>query len=62
MIGPSDAGIAKVKDFYRKVLYFKHQDYSVLIQIKDVLEQFVNRHREFQNVTVQFDFDPMNGF
>ncbi|MEY8389946.1 primosomal protein N' [Lachnospiraceae bacterium] len=62
VIGPSDAGIAKVKDIYRKVLYFKHQDYSVLIQIKDVLEQFVNRHREFQNVMVQFDFDPVNGF
>ena len=62
MIGPSDAGVAKVKDVYRKVLYFKHQDYSVLIQIKDVLEQFISRHKEFANVMIQFDFDPMNGF
>lgn len=62
MIGPAEASVAKVKDIYRKVLYFKHEDYSVLVQIKDVLEQFVNRHREFRDVVIQFDFDPMNGF
>lgn len=62
LIGPADAAVAKVKDVYRKVLYFKHQEYGTLVQIKDVLEQFVNRHREFKNVSVQFDFDPMNGF
>ena len=62
MIGPAEASVAKVKDVYRKVLYFKHEDYSVLVQIKDVLEQFVNRHREFRDVMIQFDFDPMNGF
>ena len=62
LIGPADAAVAKVKDIYRKVLYFKHQEYGTLVQIKDVLEQFVNRHREFKNVSVQFDFDPMNGF
>lgn len=62
MIGPGDAAVLKVKDIYRKVLYFKHENYQVLVQIKDVLEQFVNRHREFGNVSVQFDFDPMNGF
>lgn len=62
MIGPTDAAVAKVKDIYRRVLYFKHQEYRALIQIKDVLEQFINGHREFRNVAVQFDFDPMNGF
>ena len=62
LIGPADAAVAKVKDVYRRVLYFKHQEYGTLVQIKDVLEQFVNRHREFKNVSVQFDFDPMNGF
>ena len=62
MIGPTDAAVAKVKDVYRRVLYFKHQEYQTLVQIKDVLEQFIFRHREFRNVSVQFDFDPMNGF
>ena len=62
LIGPADAAVAKVKDVYRRVLYFKHQEYQTLVQIKDVLEQFIFRHREFRNVSVQFDFDPMNGF
>lgn len=62
LIGPTDAAVAKVKDIYRRVLYFKHQEYQTLVQIKDVLEQFIFRHREFRNVSVQFDFDPMNGF
>ncbi len=62
MIGPSDASVARVKDIYRRVLYFKHENYSVLIQMKDVLEQFISQHREFGNVIIQFDFDPMNGF
>lgn len=62
MIGPADAVVAKLKDVYRRVLYFKHQEYQVLVQIKDVLEQFINRHREFRNVAVQFDFDPMSQF
>ena len=61
-IGPADAPVAKVKDIYKKVIYFKSGDYSQLVKIKDALEIFVNRHREFSNVMIQFDFNPMNGF
>lgn len=62
IIGPANAAVAKVKDIYKKVIYFKHADYQELVRVKDVLEQFVSRHREFANVTIQFDFNPMNGF
>lgn len=62
MIGPADAAVAKLKDVYRRVLYFKHPKYQTLVRMKDVLEEFVNCHREFRNVTVQFDFDPVNGW
>ncbi len=62
MIGPADAAVAKVNDIYKKVIYFKHKDYSMLVRIKNALEEFVGKHREFQNVTIQFDFNPMNGF
>lgn len=61
-IGPADASVAKVKDIYKKVIYFKHAEYEQLVKIKDALELFVNRHREFGNVIIQFDFDPMGGF
>lgn len=62
MIGPANAAVAKVKDIYRKVIYFKHADYGELVNIKNVLEQFISRHREFANIAVQFDFNPMGGF
>lgn len=62
MIGPADPPVAKVNDIYKKVIYFKHEDYAMLVRVKDVLEQFVEKHREFEGVTIQFDFDPMNGF
>ncbi len=62
VIGPANAAVAKVKDIYKKVIYFKHEDYQELVKIKDVLEKFVSSHREFASVTIQFDFNPMNGF
>lgn len=62
MVGPADAAVAKISDVYRKVLYFKHKDYRTLVHIKDVLEEFTGRHREFESVTIQFDFNPMYGF
>ncbi len=62
VIGPASPPVAKLKDIYRKVMYFKHGGYEELVGIKDVLEQFVGRHREFAKVSVQFDFDPMGGF
>lgn len=62
VVGPADASVAKVKDIYKKVIYFKHADYQELVRIKDVLELFVSSHREFAKVMIQFDFNPMNGF
>jgi primosomal protein N' (replication factor Y) len=62
MIGPADAAVARVKDVYKKVLYFKHPQYQMLVRVKDALELFIQKHREFQAVTIQFDFDPMSGF
>ncbi len=62
VIGPANAAVAKVKDVYKKVVYFKDERYGELVRVKDAVEQFVSSHREFSNVTVQFDFDPMAGF
>ena len=62
MIGPADAAVAKVNDIYKKVIYLKHEDHAVLVRIKDVLEEFIGKHREFETVAIQFDIDPMNGF
>lgn len=61
LIGPAEAAIPKVNDIYRRVLYLKACDYEVLVQAKECIEQLLNA-QPMRNVSVQFDFNPMNGF
>ncbi|MCM1201571.1 MAG: primosomal protein N' [Bacteroides fragilis] len=61
MIGPAPAAISKINDLYRHMLYLKHSDYEVLVQIKDMLEAY-GREQDLKNQSVQFDFDPMNTY
>ncbi len=60
VIGPSDAGIAKINDIYRKVIYLKHVSYDYLTQIKDDIEIFIKENPVEKETLVQFDFNPMN--
>ena len=62
LVGPADATIAKVNDIYRKVVYIKTKDYQNLVRLKDRLEHYMKENKDFQNVSVQFDFNPMSGF
>lgn len=39
VLGPSDAGIAKVQDIYRKQIYVKHPDEAVLRRIRDYVNE-----------------------
>lgn len=59
VMGPAAAGIAKIKDIYRFVLYYKHQKYDTLIQVKNCIEEYLERHKEW-DALVSFDFDPLN--
>ena len=61
VIGPAEAAVSRINDLYRHVLYVKHADYQMLVQVKDMLELFC-RDRELKNQTVQYDFDPMNTY
>ena len=62
MVGPADATIARVNDIYRKVIYIKTKDYQNLVLLKDRLEYYIKDNKDFGQVSVQFDFNPMNGF
>ncbi len=62
LVGPADAAIARVNDVYRKVIYIKTKDYEHLVLLKNKLEYYMKDNREFQHVSVQFDFNPMSGF
>lgn len=61
-IGPADAGISKVNDIHRKVIYFKTKKYKSLVELKDYVDCYVRDNVRFNNISVQFDFNPMSGF
>ena len=60
IIGPASPGIGKVQDIYRKVIYLKTAKYDTLIKMKDKLERYIEVNRGFDNMRIQFDFNPMN--
>ncbi len=61
VIGPTEALIPRVNDIYRRALYVKCGDYERLVCAKDEMERLL-RARTWQRTSVQFDFNPMNGF
>ena len=63
VIGPAEPALAKVKDLYRKVLYIKHRDYQVLVDVKNCVEEWLrdDETREINSgINVFYDFNPMN--
>lgn len=57
-VGPSPAGISKVKDVFRFVLYYKCEKYDTLIQVRDLLEKAPELNRK--DILIDYDYDPLN--
>ena len=55
VLGPTDAPLAKVKDIYRKIIYVKCSEHSVLCGIKDRLEEFKNKDIVYKDCGVHFE-------
>ena len=60
IIGPTSPHVGKVNDVYRRIIYLKHAEYDVLIDMKNKLEKYIEINPGFQSMRIQFDFDPMN--
>ncbi|MGN0170755.1 MAG: primosomal protein N' [Lachnospiraceae bacterium] len=61
LLGPVDARVRKLQDVFRKAVYIKASDYARLLEIKNKIECFREK-TGYQDGSVSFDFDPMNGF
>ena len=61
LVGPAPAGIRKINDIFRQVFMLKASKEDVLITIKDILEVEIEKNKIGQ-VSVMFDFDPINPF
>ena len=59
IVGPAPASIGRINDIFRFVFYVKCAKYDKLVQIKDLLEEEMQK-RQSADELVQFDFNPMN--
>lgn len=62
IIGPTSPSVGKVNDIYRRVIYLKHAQYDVLVDMKNKLEKYIEINSGYQSMRVQFDFNPMKIF
>ncbi len=63
VLGPAPAGIGKIKDQYRFVIYVKSENLEELIRAKDVMTEKVEyAGRQAEPFLVTYDFDPMSGY
>ena len=56
VIGPVQAPVYKVNDIYRKILYLKSENYDILIQIRNRLEELWDKAGFSSGASVQYDF------
>lgn len=57
VVGPAPALVSKISDTYRFVFYIKNKDYDKLVEIKDYLEESLQKIKN-RKASVLFDFDP----
>ena len=63
VIGPSDAILAKKNDIYRRAVYLKTEKYQDLVEAKEAFERYIHEHPlQEKQVSIYYDFNPMNGF
>ena len=62
IVGPASPYVAKVSDLYRRVLYLKGREGRLLVEVKNRMERYIEMNQGFQNMRIQFDFNPMNVF
>ncbi|MBO5279312.1 MAG: primosomal protein N' [Lachnospiraceae bacterium] len=63
MLGPTKAGISRMKDIYRFVIYYKEAERGNSIEeAKKRLEDYLELYKDRWDCMVQFDFNPMTGY
>lgn len=62
VIGPAAAALSRKQDLYRRVIYLKHPEESVLLNVKKALEQELEKSTVWQKIYIQFDYNPLNAY
>ena len=59
VLGPEDAGIARIRDVWRKTVYLKHSSYDKLVLAKNLATVYIQEKQRYSDVYIWFDFDPL---
>jgi primosomal protein N' (replication factor Y) len=57
ILGPAPAPLAKARDIHRYMIYAKCPQYPLLRQIKNTLEEYMERQTEYKDCRLQFNFN-----
>lgn len=55
IIGPVKANIFKLRDYFRKIIYIKHNEYAILLKIKDDIERDIEEVKIFSDISIIYD-------
>ena len=54
-IGPAPQSVGKIRDTYRRVIYLRHEESSLLEEARSRIEKYIEANRGFEALTIQFD-------
>lgn len=57
VIGPANADIYKIGDYYRKIIYIKSMEYDILMRLRTRMEAYVKEEKLFASVSLVYDFE-----
>ena len=56
-IGPAPMAVGRIKDTYRQVIYIRHRDEALLIEVRKRIERYLDANKGFDHLNIQFDFN-----
>jgi len=57
ILGPGDAPIARLRDWYRRVMYIKSGNYALLCRVRKRLEAWLPVQEEYRDCMITFDMN-----
>ncbi|MDO4265788.1 MAG: primosomal protein N' [Eubacteriales bacterium] len=57
LIGPCNAGLYKVNDIYRKILYIKHGSHDIIIKIRERIRAYIQQSPYAREVYLSYDLE-----
>lgn len=60
--GPAPAAVAKLSDFYRRVIYLKHENTKELYRVREMIEDTIKKGEINKEIRVEFDENPLYAY